>query len=80
LIPVLGSILTQSPLPPAQPRSRSYHSTRSGSALDDSQDEYCIIKYVSNLEKNIKEKNKEIEKKSTWGDELRLKVLFHGNF
>jgi hypothetical protein len=38
-----------------QPRSRSYHSARSGPALDDSQDEYCIIKYVLNLEKNIKE-------------------------
>jgi hypothetical protein len=58
LIPVLGSILTQSPLPPVQPRSRSYHSTRSGPALDDSRDEYCIITYESNLEKNIKEKNK----------------------
>ncbi len=42
--------------PPRQPRSRSYHSTRSGPALDDGRDEYCIIKYVSNLEKNIKEK------------------------
>jgi hypothetical protein len=39
-----------------QPRSRSYHSARSGLALDDSWDEYCIIKYVSHLEKNIKEK------------------------
>jgi hypothetical protein len=29
-----------------QPRSRSYHSARSGPALDDSRDEYCIIKYV----------------------------------
>ncbi len=37
--------------PPVQPRSRSYHSARSGPALDDSQDEYCIIKYVINLEK-----------------------------
>jgi hypothetical protein len=29
-----------------QPRSRSYHSTRTGSALDDSRDEYCIIKKI----------------------------------
>ncbi len=29
--------------PPVQPRSRSYHSARSGPALDDSRDEYCII-------------------------------------
>ncbi len=34
------------PPPPVQPRSRSYHSARSGPALDDSRDEYCIIKYV----------------------------------
>ncbi len=57
LIPVLGSSLTQSPPPPVQPRSRGYHSARSGPALDDSRDEYCIIKYVQNLEKNIKENN-----------------------
>jgi hypothetical protein len=37
-----------------QPRSRSYHSARSGPALDDSRDEYCIIKYV---EKSRKKKN-----------------------
>jgi hypothetical protein len=42
--------------PPVQPRSRSYHSARSGPALDDSRDEYCIIKYVQNLGKNTKEK------------------------
>jgi hypothetical protein len=36
-----------------------YHSARSGPALDDNRDEYCIIKYVKNLEKNIKEKNEE---------------------
>ncbi len=30
------------------------NSMRSGPALDDSRDEYCIIKYVENLEKNIK--------------------------
>ncbi len=34
------------------------HSARSGPALDDSWDEYCIIKYVKNLQKNIKEKKK----------------------
>jgi hypothetical protein len=28
-----------------------------GPALDDSWDEYCIIKYVYHLEKNIKEKS-----------------------
>jgi hypothetical protein len=39
--PVLGSIPTQST--PVQLRSRSYHSVRPGPALDDSQDEYCII-------------------------------------
>jgi hypothetical protein len=38
--------------PPVQPMSRGYHSARSGPALDDSRDEYCIIKYVQNLEKN----------------------------
>jgi hypothetical protein len=27
-----------------QPRSRSYHPARSDPALDDSRDEYCIIK------------------------------------
>jgi hypothetical protein len=36
------------------------NSTRSGPALDDSRDEYCIIKYVENLEKNIKEEFLEI--------------------
>jgi hypothetical protein len=41
-----------------QLRSRSYHSARSGPALDDSRDEYCIIKYVENLEKNTKEKKR----------------------
>jgi hypothetical protein len=41
-----------SPPPPVQPKSRSYHSARTGLALDDSRDEY------SNLEKNIKEKKK----------------------
>jgi hypothetical protein len=39
-----------------QPRSRSYHPARLGPAPDDSRDEYCIIKYVLNLAKNIKEK------------------------
>jgi hypothetical protein len=29
-----------------QPRSRSNDSASSGPALDDSQDEYCVIKYV----------------------------------
>ncbi len=53
--PVPGSILTWwllisshpvTPPPPVQPRSRSYHSARSDPALDDSRDEYCIIKYI----------------------------------
>jgi hypothetical protein len=58
--PVLGLILTWwllisspgfvshpvDPPPPVQPRSRSYHSATSGPALDDSRDEYYIIKYA----------------------------------
>ncbi len=43
-------------LPPVQPRSSSYHSARSGPALDDSRDEYCIIKIFIKSGKNIEEK------------------------